>query len=54
MTQVLITETYLENIADAIREKNGSEDSYTPAQMATAIENIQTPDDLPEASGNSF
>lgn len=40
MTQVLITETYLEDIADAIREKNGSESTYTPAQMAAAIENI--------------
>lgn len=54
MAQVLITDTYLENIADAIREKNGSEDTYTPAQMATAIENIQTAEDMEQASGHSF
>ena len=38
MAQVLVTESYLDNIADAIRDKNGSEDTYTPAQMAGAIE----------------
>lgn len=54
MTQVLITDIYLENIAEAIRDKNGSEDSYTPAQMATAIENIQTAEDMETASGHSF
>jgi hypothetical protein len=54
MSQVLITDTYLEGIADAIRDKNGSEDLYTPAQMATAIENIQTAEDMEPASGHSF
>lgn len=54
MAQVLITESYLDDIADAIRDKNGSEDTYTPAQMATAIENIQTAEDMEPASGNSF
>lgn len=29
-----------DSIADAIRAKNGSSDTYTPAQMASAIENI--------------
>ena len=28
------------NIAEAIRTKNGSEETYTPSQMATAIENL--------------
>lgn len=37
MAQVLITETYLDDIADAIRFKNGSETTYTPSQMAPAI-----------------
>lgn len=40
MSKVLVTESYLEDIADAIREKNGTQNTYTPAQMATAISNI--------------
>lgn len=46
MAQVLVTESYLDDIADAICEKNGSEDTYTPAQMAGAIEDIQTADEV--------
>lgn len=43
MSQVMITESYLEDIADAIRTKNGqSSATYTPTQMATAILNIST------------
>ena len=42
MTRVAITESYLGDIADAIRSKNGSLDTYTPAEMATAISNIPT------------
>ena len=30
----------LQDIADAIREKNGSSDTYTPSEMAEAIKNI--------------
>lgn len=37
MTKVLVTDTYLEDIADSIRAKNGSSDTYTPSQMSTAI-----------------
>lgn len=40
MSKVLVTESYLEDIADAIREKNSTQNTYTPAQMATAISNI--------------
>ena len=40
--KVLVTETHLEDIADAIREKNGRIDTYTPAEMADAIEAIPT------------
>lgn len=40
MSKVLVTETYLEDIADAIRSKNGSTDMYTPAEMASAISDI--------------
>ena len=34
--------TYLDNIADAIREKNGSQNTYTPSQMPQAILDIPT------------
>ena len=37
MSRVLVTEQYLQNIADSIRAKRGTEDEYTPAQMASAI-----------------
>ena len=42
MSRALITETYLEDIANAIRAKNGSSDTYTPPQMAAAIQAIPT------------
>lgn len=37
----LYPETSIQNIADAIREKNGSSDEYTVAEMAQAILDIQ-------------
>lgn len=40
MSKVLVTEAYLEDIADAIREKNGTINTYTPAEMADAISAI--------------
>lgn len=40
MSNVLVNETSLQNIASAIRTKNGSSDTYTPSEMAAAIENI--------------
>jgi len=40
MANVVINELYLVNIADAIREKNGSEDAYKPRAMADAIRDI--------------
>lgn len=40
MSKVLITESNLKNIADAIRSKNGSSETYTPTEMASAISNI--------------
>lgn len=42
MAKVLITEQYLTDIADAIREKKESEETYNPSEMADAIESIQT------------
>ena len=37
MAKVAVTEQHLVNIADAIREKTGTSDTYTPAEMADAI-----------------
>lgn len=42
MAKVLVSESNLTNIANAIRAKNGSSNTYTPKQMATAIQQIQT------------
>ena len=47
MAKVLVTEQYLNDIADAIREKNGSSSTYTPGQMAAAIVAL-----YPEPSGS--
>lgn len=46
MSKALITEAYLTDIADAIRAKNGSSDTYTPPQMAAAIADIPTGGDV--------
>lgn len=42
MANYLIKDTTLTNIADAIRAKKSSTDTYTPAEMATAISSIET------------
>lgn len=42
MAKVLITESYLTNIASAIRTKGGTASTFTPAQMASAITNLPT------------
>ena len=42
MARVLVNESNLQNIANAIRGKNGSSDTYTPSQMANAIAEIQS------------
>lgn len=42
MSKVTITESYLEDIGDAIREKLNTSQVYTPGQMAAAIESIPT------------
>ena len=48
MSKVLITEQYLNDIANAIRNKNNTASTYTPSQMATAIANI------PSGSGTNI
>ena len=45
MSKAIIDEQSLTDIADAIRAKNGSADTYTPSEMATAIT------DLPSGGG---
>lgn len=50
MAKVLITDTHLTNIANAIREKNGEVTSYKPSEMAEAITNISGGDSELEAS----
>lgn len=40
MAKVIVTEQYLEDIGDALREKLGTEDTYLPSQMASAISQI--------------
>ena len=42
MANVIINDTNLYNIANAIRQKNGSTDKYLPSQMADAITAIST------------
>lgn len=43
MSQGLITESYLTAIANAIRSKAGTQQTFTPAQMSSAIDTIETP-----------
>ena len=42
MAKVLISESYLSAIADALREKLGTTDTYKPSEMADAVEEIET------------
>lgn len=42
MSQVRVTETSLETIADAIRAKLGVQTTYRPSEMAAAIQSIPT------------
>lgn len=41
MANVLVERQYLQDIADAIRTKGNTQNTYTPPQMASAILNIQ-------------
>lgn len=42
MAEVLVQDTSLQAIADAIREKNGTETTYKPSEMGTAIRAIES------------
>lgn len=57
MPNVLVQDTSLRGIADAIREKNKSSLTYKPADMAAAINSLPTGGGkfvLSGADGNSF
>lgn len=47
MANVLVQDTSLTAIADAIRGKNGTETTYKPAEMADAIANLPSGGDIP-------
>lgn len=51
MANVLVQESSLENIADSIRGKNGTANTYTPAQMSPAIDALTV---LQHDSGGYF
>ena len=42
MAQVVIEEKYLEDIADALRKKTGTNNTYTPEEMAETIRSLGT------------
>lgn len=52
MSRALITESYLTGIANAIRTKLGVQNTYTPPQMAAAIESIPTSGITPTGTKN--
>lgn len=55
MAEVLVQETNLQAIADAIRAKNGTETTYKPSEMGTAIRAIESGGgsvEIKEASGS--
>jgi len=54
MSYVITDSQNYTDIANAIRGKNGSADTYTPAQMATAITNIPSGGTVPTVSSNMY
>lgn len=53
MAKVILTESYLEDIADSIRAKTGSNSALKPSQMSSAIDSISTGTDTSDATLNS-
>lgn len=43
MSKVLVTESYMTDLGDAIREKNGTSNHYKPNQMGAAIRELPDP-----------
>jgi hypothetical protein len=54
MANKLYEEQYIQNIANSIRAKNGSNSTYTLSQMATAIDNIPTGNPTAESNDVNF
>lgn len=57
MAQKLYEESNIQAIANAIRDKNGSTDTYKTSEMAAAISAIETtelPDDLTNFEEEEF
>ena len=52
MSKVLVTESHLNNIAEAIRSKNGASMTYRPGDMAAAIQAIPTGGITPTGTKN--
>lgn len=46
MANVIINDAYLTDIADSIRNKNGTNNKYKPSEMSNAIDNINASEDL--------
>lgn len=53
MANVFVDQEALTNIADAIRSKKGTEDTYTLAQMPAAIQSITTGSDTEDATATA-
>lgn len=54
MSYYSIKKDTLDDIADAIREKTGSTDTFTPVEMAEEIKSIMVGDNLPNAEDAYF
>lgn len=54
MSKVIVTDTYLSNIASAIRGKAGTQSLYTPAQMASAITALPSPSGTTNITSNGI
>lgn len=54
MAKVLVNDSSLTSIADAIREKTGGTDTYKPSEMAGAIASITTGGEAPEYTQVSY
>lgn len=54
MSQVLVTEQHLMDIADSIRNKLGVQTTYKPRELSAAIDSIQTGGGSPSATAHSI
>lgn len=54
MANVLVNDASLQDIADAIREKNGTEETYKPAEMGAAVRAIESGDNFYDAFWDAY